>query len=175
MKAPASCNKEGNTGLCCAKATGECGVPDSEMQVHGFDSVSALKGFSPDCGDICSSYNSSGTSVPESSGVLTGDHYSGSHSGSVSFQGNCSYSGSGLPCTGLCHVSVLAPTTAESGTTIAYVCHNRPTNSNGNDTQGKRHCLQWIVGFCRCRLRAVHLRWHCECWHSGTWRRLRGG
>lgn len=165
----AGCKVDTGSQLCCNPATGQCGVsglapvdaaPES-LLLGTFPSTSSLSLQSSattneTCTASCTAYNNSfDESSPKNAGAQDStQHYTGMHSGSVSFQGQCTYNtGSPFPCIPYCHVHVLAPSTTDTGVWTSW-CHS--TSAGSNFTDGQNSCTGgagWAAAacpFCAC-------------------------
>ncbi|HEX3683716.1 MAG TPA: hypothetical protein VHU83_14365 [Bryobacteraceae bacterium] len=149
LAAPMGCTMEQRTNMCCDETSHECKLSLGALQVAGFGAagVSDALGVKPACSDYCDAYDKTGTKVNASASDQS-DHLTGSHGGSVSFQGHCSYDGNDVPCVGLCNVHVIGGATSESGITINYLCHQRPTATDIHDVDGNSSACSssWGIG-----------------------------
>lgn len=163
LQPEAGCEVDASSGFCCHSATGHCGLktilapttaPVSSALPFGISGV-APAAVAASCSASCSSFNSNEFGPAASGGGDSTQHFSGSHTGSASAQGFCTYSGSGLPCFPSCHVSVTGVTTNDSGLPSGW-CHL--TASNWAFSDGQNSCTGtagWGAAacpFCLCGL-----------------------
>ncbi len=157
------CVAESRSNLCCSVTTGNCGLyaylaQTSSRRPFSQTSMlaSALLQNPQDCVS-CSTYNKT---TPGSSNASDNKyHTSGNHAGAAGFQGNCTYSGSSLPCNPKCTVSIVAPGTTETGT-VTSACH---VTNHGQGTLGGTTSCSGTVGY------GVSSCLFCACSVSVSW------
>jgi len=128
--------------MCCDPATGHCGVSSRVLQAKGFGTVrsSNVPSLAAACPPPvnCPSFNTS-VDLGFHSDVDTSLHLSGNHFGAVDFIGECSYTGSTSPCTGICDVKVTPKGLGDSGFPSTF-CHALASVQNGQTTSGGSPC-----------------------------------